>query len=450
MKAMAIGLKCAMMFTVLIATLGNAGEIGLYCRGGQRPVPARPIRFAVFSDPHYYDSRLGTEGAAFEDYLAQDRKMIRESHAILEAAIDGILEKDVDFVLVPGDLTKDGERRSHRKFAWQLERLERRGIPVYVAPGNHDINNPDAFAFDEGTTTPVPNVSPETFKHMYCRFGYGEAIRQDPNSLSYLVEPVKGLWVISIDSCLYEDNEMLGHSETGGRISAETMAWILGILDKAKTRGKRVIGFMHHGALEHFAGQSQLFSDYVIDDWQAQAETLAQAGLRMVFTGHFHSHDITSATFSSDDGDATIYDVETGSLVTYPSAYRTVTILPSGCAQIETDYVTETDYDTGGVSFPNYAFAYLQEGLFGMVTVQLMQDYGLLQEQAEQLAPLLTAGFLAHYAGDEEPDPVTLQMIMGMLNAPDPRVRMLGGYLYALWTDLPPADSNLTLRLGTE
>ena len=37
------------------------------------------IQFAVFSDPHYYDSSLGTTGSAFEDYLMQDRKLLRES-----------------------------------------------------------------------------------------------------------------------------------------------------------------------------------------------------------------------------------------------------------------------------------------------------------------------------------------------------------------------------------
>ncbi len=38
-----------------------------------------PVTFAVFSDTHYYDPQLGTEGTSFENYLNLDRKMLKES-----------------------------------------------------------------------------------------------------------------------------------------------------------------------------------------------------------------------------------------------------------------------------------------------------------------------------------------------------------------------------------
>ena len=97
---------------LLMVAIGSMTGIA----GATDTVPGSEIRFAVFSDPHVYDSRLGTTGAAFEQYLAEDRKMIRESEAILAATVDQLIEEDVDFVLVPGDLTKDGELDSHLLF----------------------------------------------------------------------------------------------------------------------------------------------------------------------------------------------------------------------------------------------------------------------------------------------------------------------------------------------
>ena len=123
-----------------MATL--AAAIPLYA-GGR---PQRDARFAVLSDLHFYDPRLGTSGQAFEDYLNQDPKLLKESEAILDAAITNIVQQHVQFVLVAGDLTKDGELLDHVRVAQQLRRLEQRGIQVFVIPGNHDINNPDAFA----------------------------------------------------------------------------------------------------------------------------------------------------------------------------------------------------------------------------------------------------------------------------------------------------------------
>ena len=71
------------------------------------------VKFAVISDIHYYDSALGTTGAAFEAYLAADRKLIKESGEILNSAITSIKSEKPDFVLIPGDLTKDGEKQNH-------------------------------------------------------------------------------------------------------------------------------------------------------------------------------------------------------------------------------------------------------------------------------------------------------------------------------------------------
>ncbi len=407
-------------------------------------------RFAVFADPHYYDTDLGTEGEAFEAYLAQDRKLIRESGAILSATIDALIEEHqnepLDFVIVPGDLTKDGALSSHQEFAAMLSRLETAGIPVYVAPGNHDLNNPHAMAYEGDTATPVANVTPEEFMSIYAEFGYGEALIMDADSLSYSVEPVPGLVMLSLDSCKYDDNIASGTPETGGAFSASTEAWVLSQVENARAAGKQVVAFEHHGILEHYDGQSLLFGDYVIDDWERLSASFASAGLELVFTGHFHSNDITGKTW--EDTGAEIYDVETGSLVTAPCPYRIVTLHGGNAAQIETRHVEEIDYDTGELSFQEYAAAFLYEGLLALARDMLVGEYGLPEKLVSSyLAPIFADALVAHYSGDEQPNDELTATIEQLLAADSAVVRFLGKTLYALWNDQFPTDNRALLSL---
>ena len=288
-------------------------------------------------------------------------------------------------------MTKDGALSSHQKFAACLAKLEKAGIKVYVAPGNHDVSNPHAVSFSGADTTPVDNVSPEEFASIYGAFGYDEAIDRDEASLSYIAEPVEGVWIFSIDSCKYEDNIEQGSPETSGAIRAETMAWILEKTAEAKSLGKQVIGFMHHGVTEHYTSQAELFGEYVVDDFKAVSTTLARAGMKLVFTGHYHANDITQTT--PVNGGPTLYDIETGSLVTCPSPYRIVTLMDDKAA-IHTEYVEKIKYDTGGLSFQAYARQYLYNGLVNIAQSLLGSMFGVSEETAAAAAPLVAQGLL--------------------------------------------------------
>jgi len=163
------------------------------------------VEIAVFSDPHLYDPSLGTSGAAFEMYLAYDRKMIAESQAILESVVKDIVKSHVRYVLVPGDLTKDGEQQCHSLMAEYLAQIEASGKQVFVVPGNHDIENPHSFSYPGGDTpVPIPNISSADFESIYMDYGYDEALYRDEHSLSYIVEPQPGLWFLGLDGCNYE------------------------------------------------------------------------------------------------------------------------------------------------------------------------------------------------------------------------------------------------------
>ena len=407
--------------------------------------------FAVISDPHVYDTRLGTYGAAWQKYLLSDRKLLAESESILASAVDRILEAKpkVDFVIVAGDLTKDGEKQCHELFASYMNRLIENGIKVLVVPGNHDINNPHAMAFNAETPSPVPGVSPDEFKAIYNGMGFADAVLKDPASLSYIAEPVDDLWVFCLDSCKYESNYADDYPKTSGAFSDETLSWILENIDYAKHHGKKVMGVAHHGIVEHFTGQSQvpkLGDEYVVDNWKDVSEKLAKAGMGIVFTGHYHAQDITKRTM--DDG-SFIFDVETGSLVTFPNPVRFVSITNDFKEEINSEFVNEIDYNTNGMTFPEYAKDFLVTGLTVQAPYYMTTGFGISQEKAAEMTPDVVKAFTSHYAGDEKPTLEDLGKVQSYMSDSNPTIAMMGGLLGALWTDLPPSDNFLAVNLNT-
>src|SRR4030042_4968758 len=278
--------------------------------------PAYPeTRRVLFRSPHVYDTSLGTEGEAFESYLADDRKLLRESTEILEAAIAAIKNEDASFVLVPGDVTKDGEPSSHELVVSYLEQLETSGKQVYVIPGNHDIKNGHSLKYLGDTAERVPNITPAEFASMYGDFGYKEALYRDTGSLSYVAEPQSGLWLLALDGCRYAENIENEEPITDGKFRAATMQWIEEMLETAAIEKKAVIAMVHHGVVEHYIGQERNYGEYIIDDFPAASKLLAMYNARIVFTGHYHAQDITVARWAEPN--KFVFDIETGSLVTY-------------------------------------------------------------------------------------------------------------------------------------
>ena len=401
-------------------------------------------RFAVFSDPHFYDTALGTDGPAFAAYMASDRKMLVQSEAILHQVVGRIIKAHPAFVLVPGDLTKDGERQDHERMAEYLKTIERAGIDVYVVPGNHDVMNPDAFRYTVDGEQPIENVDEKDFRRIYHKFGYAQALDKDSASLSYLAEPAPGLWLLALDSTIHRDNTPETGPITAGRLSPTTHAWALAKLKLARKLGKRVIGMMHHGLLEHYDGQTMLFPDYVIEDHDTLAKELADAGLAVVFTGHFHANDVTVRTWNNG---SQVTDVETGSLVTAPSPFRFVDY-----SAREHEMVVTTEHVTtlpGWPDFGTWAAQFLDDGLKGLIVYQLTASGLMDATTAQAIAPVIAVGLEAHYAGDEPPPDAMTQQVATLLQSSGTPAGMAWGYsLLSLHTDLAPADNDVTIDIG--
>jgi UDP-2,3-diacylglucosamine pyrophosphatase LpxH len=407
------------------------------------PVDYPPTDFIVFSDVHIFPPALGS-GTALDKYLSEDRKLLKESTRIVDSLLDSIKKEPADFVIVTGDLTKDGERVGHELMASYLEQIEDSGKQVYIVPGNHDILNPHAVSYQGDTSTPVPSVTPEQFAQIYSDFGFNQALYRDSISLSYVVEPKPGLWLLALDSCRYKENHEKADPVTDGAFSPDTLNWIEDMLIKARQQNKAVIVAMHHNVVEHYKGEEKYFGEYIVDNYFEVEKLFSAYGVQMVFTGHYHAQDITMVRFPGDN--KFLLDIETGSLVTYPSPYRLVQITPAQELIIRTENVTKVE---GVTNFPEYAKAYIESGIAN-IAASTIEEYGVKSAAAEILAKQVAAAFSAHYAGDEklsEGQTVLSPKGTGLMGWVVVFVRK--GMIKELWRDLPPSDNNLNINLET-
>ena len=303
----------------------------------------------VMSDIHVMDPELlENRGTAYDNYLGQDPKLLEYSAEVLEYLVAKTVQRDPDLVIIPGDLTKDGELVSHQLVVRILSRLRSAGIPVVVVPGNHDIDNPEGYYFNGDNTRPAERTSPEQFKKLYADFGYNQAYAKDPASLSFVCEPLEGLVLLCIDTNKYEENKYIDkgdakdYNQTSGRIRPATLTWMLAEADKARALGKQVVLVQHHNIVQHYDAQSTLQSDYIVADYEDVSKQLMKHGVHMAFTGHTHLQDIAQYRAITDDAQPdSLVDVATGSVISYPNPWRTIKVNNEFTEwQINTEYVT--------------------------------------------------------------------------------------------------------------
>jgi hypothetical protein len=400
---------------------------------------------AVLADNHYMDpSLLIKDGPAFQDYLVMDGKLLAASDAIMQEAIYELIHATPkpDLVLIPGDLTKDGELVSHVSVHLYLEQLIQAGIKVRVIDGNHDLYNPHSYQYNGATQTRVQNIGPDKFRSIYSDCGYSDALYTDPYSLSYVSEPLPNLWLLTIDCCKYDNiNDSI---YTAGAIRPGTMTWILDRLAEAAQKGKTVFGMMHHGIVEQFTGKHVTFSGFMVDNYTDVSDQLMNAGLKIMFTGHFHATDIVEQR----SGNKVLYDIETGSIVVYPCSYRLITYIKDSSLIITTKHITNVNYSgiPSSQTFPQYAESLSRIAADTMFTTILMTDKQIsYNDTAWHISHCMGTALMVHVAGDED----KAFEDTAFIGQTERRYSASGLLEYCdyLWTDKIPKDNSLTIQL---
>jgi hypothetical protein len=372
--------------------------------------------------------------------MLSDRKLLLDSIDLLDFAITEIIESQVDFVLISGDITKDGELLNHNILAQKLSRFTDAGINVYVVPGNHDVNCPEAFMFVGGTKIPVPSVSEEEFAQIYGDFGYDAALKRDTNSLSYVAELTPGLWLLAIDATRHRENVPGKNTIHSGKISQRTSDWISAILQEAAENNIAVMALMHHGFVEQWNGQAKLHPDYIVEDFANFGKMLASWDVRVGFSGHYHAQNVTRADF---DNGKFLYDVQTGSLVTAPCPIRYVQI-KDNVMHITSDFIVDKIHP--GTDFAEKAHAFVKETVM-LEAASVLRKYFVSRKNIAIIADAVGDAFAAHYAGDEDPTqrpPLDRKKLSSWGRF---ILKQQDYVLDGLWQDLYPADNNVSFNL---
>ena len=197
-----------------------------------------PFKFYLVTDTHYFEPSLGCEGKALDDYMKNEMYCLAESSKIVHATFDEIIkDTEIDTVIIPGDLSKDGEKQSHIGFIKELNRLKDAGKKVYVITAGHDYNdNPRGYVGEDY----VP-VEPTTFEELYglyYEFGLSEALAVDKETHSYVAQVAKDVRMIAFNC---DSNR-----ETKGSIDDRLLEWAKVQIDKAKADGCFVFCIIHY------------------------------------------------------------------------------------------------------------------------------------------------------------------------------------------------------------
>ena len=298
------------------------------------------ISFSVGSDLHFTFPEEKLEWFSDDPiYGHANRRAAMENES--GAIIDRFLKQCADdpftqFVLISGDLTEDGKviADEHYAMAEKLKKFEEEsGKQVYIVPGNHDV-----IDREEENDTPL-----KRFAEIYADFGCGLATDIDGLGVSYTADLSSKYRLIALDST--DPSRSTGDGMTDAKIK-----WVINEAEKAYEDGKYPVLMMHHNLLDHMPMQKIISKDFIIANATATADKWANAGIKVVFTGHEHCSDAT--TYTSTKGNL-ITDFATTSLTMYPLQYRHITMLDDQI-RYTAETIAEIDVDSVAAATEGY------------------------------------------------------------------------------------------------
>lgn len=295
------------------------------------------LSFYLITDTHYFEPSLGASGKAFENYMSREQYFMAESSDIVKGAFEQMAaDKSVDTVIIPGDLSKNGEIESHKSFIKELEKLRDSGKKIFVLTAGHDYNEKSrAFVNDEQIE--VEGTPFDELYNLYYDFGFSQALSVDKRTLSYVAEVADGVRMLAVNC----DSE----GRKKGTIDDEMYEWMQAQLDDAKNNGCSVFAICHYPVIPPVP-VFDLVGDAKLEDWRKVASFLADNGVELVLTGHMHIQSINE--YTSENGNR-IYDVCTACVTGSPAKYRKI-IIEDSVMKVESTDIAYAGGETNGLS----------------------------------------------------------------------------------------------------
>lgn len=300
--------------------------------------------FYLVTDTHFFAPTLGASGEAYEHYMEKEQMTLAENSAIAKATFDKIIEDtETEVVLLPGDLSKNGEKASHLAFVAELNRLKAAGKRVYVITARHDFN-PSPVEYVGAERRTIEGTTREELRELYNDFGFSQALEVDERTMSYVAEIFPKVRLLALNS----DGKLDGSDK--GSFDAELLSWIKAQAQKAKEDGCTVFAMNHYPMIPGVPVFS-LVGDTKMRDWQNVCDFLADNGVNLVFTGHMHNQSINHRTSAKGNP---FTDICTSALVGYPAQYRKITFVDNCTVDVETIDVPAFDWNMQGLTNKQY------------------------------------------------------------------------------------------------
>ncbi|NIF07791.1 metallophosphoesterase [Chryseobacterium sp. Tr-659] len=348
-------------------------------------------------------------------------RIFNENYFAFLKALDDIAAKGIKIIAMPGDFSDDGQAYNLRGLHRILDEYHQKyGIKFYLTTGNHDPVGPfrndsgkDDFLGEKGSPLGIyskENIGKSTDKVItkdIAESGYLEILNElkdfgfypkkedlfwstpfakDPfknytykkalqsadysqrmyevakgfyvPDLSYVVEPVKDIWMIAIDGNTYIPKDLNESSENTSNYKGASIgynnvltnkkhliAWVRKLADEAKKKNKTLIAFTHYPMIDFNDGATHEIKSLLGQKkWQSErvpqeevAKVFAEAGLKIHFAGHMHIND----TGIRKVGESFLVNVQVPSLAAYLPAYKILTIHTPDKMEVQTEVLNE-------------------------------------------------------------------------------------------------------------
>lgn len=236
------------------------------------------LKFAHVSDIHLSDKSANTS-----------YKVLASSNALLNDEIEQLNSiPNLDLVLVSGDMTDRPYEEMVLKFIKKMNTLK---APWYPAFGNHDI-----AIFGDLTKKRYIEILNENNPNYKSKKSY------------YSFVPKKGFRVIAMDAII--DDKITAN----GKVPQEELNWLDNELCKAKRNDEVPLIFLHHPLHEPFSS----FHHRILNADEFYAVLNKYKMPMAVMTGHYHCTKVTK--------EGNILHLSTPALVSYPNAFRIITV----------------------------------------------------------------------------------------------------------------------------
>jgi 3',5'-cyclic AMP phosphodiesterase CpdA len=362
---------------------------------------------AMIADPHFHDIHYrgvhdGPTIRSFRDTISQSR-ILNESYFSLRAALDDVVQRGIKIVVMPGDLTEDGQPADIDGFIRLTDDYrEKHGMRFFATFGNHDAYGPTGKHFTKTYTAPDgerftiastagrgdftdANMKGPGYAELMQRLADFGFFRRDADlhwetpfgaddapakrtytalsddgrntaeliDASYLVEPVEGLWLLALDSNVYQPksggidpgkassyvDSKVGKWDAVVRHRPYLLDWMADVRRRADAEGKALVVFSHYpvvAAPEDDPRPAQFNGAEPLQPAPETTAAIARTGIGVHFSGHEHVCNIGRYAGNGH----TLVDVALPAVCSFPPAFRVLTCSSEAIA-VETVAVTD-------------------------------------------------------------------------------------------------------------